>query len=133
MSSLRSWVAVAGLLSLLCIPSASSAADPTGGWIERTTITRLVVHDWGRSVMVFFATPQGAAAKCVDATTGRINNDFVVIPATHPLFKELYSTALAASMSGMTVGGFVWSCDSDFNRPQLLRIELLPNPNVAYP
>jgi hypothetical protein len=124
MSSLRSWVAVAGLLVSLGAPAVSSA--DTGGWLNRTTVTRVVVHDWQTSIWVYFADPQPNPAGCTSTA-------FVVIKPSHAFFKELYASALAASMSGTSVGGWVYGCDPDFHVPVLTRFELLPNPNVTYP
>lgn len=83
-----------------------------------TTIKRVVVHDFGKSILVI-------TKGNVSSSEGCTNNTTVSLLKTHPLFNEMYSAILSAFHAETIIGGWVNGCDPVFKTPILTRLDLI--------
>lgn len=109
------------------VVSIVSSNAQAAGWLNKSTVSRLVVHDWGDAVFVYYSPVNNNPDACSASWA-------VVLRRDHPLFKEMYAALLTASQTQTAIGGFVNGCDAGhYNLPMLTRVDLLPNPNQVYP
>jgi hypothetical protein len=86
-----------------CVMSTSALAS---GWGAQTTITG------------FFIDPPTGKAGLTTATNQNIDNcqysSYLFISASHPRFKELYATLVAAQLTGSTVALYYDGCQGNY-------------------
>jgi hypothetical protein len=92
------------------------------GWLEKTQIERLVVHDWGAAVMIYTTTP-------ASTETCNTTRNLLVLLRTNPQFKEIYAAALTATVTKSFISGYTHGCDpGHYNLPLLQRIDVWASP-----
>ncbi|HDX8342538.1 TPA: hypothetical protein RQN03_003307 [Aeromonas dhakensis] len=84
----------------------------------QTTIKRVVVHDFGKSILVI-------TKDNINGGEGCTNNTSVTLLKTHPLFNEMYSAILSAFHTGTIISGWINGCDPMFKNPILTRLDLI--------
>ncbi len=97
------------------------------GWLQKTQISRVTVHDWGDAVFIY-TTSMASAENCPGG-----GNPLILL-RSNAQFKEIYAAALAASLTKTTIGGYTYGCDpGHYNLPLLQRIDILADPSGPYP
>lgn len=85
---------------------------------SQTTIKRVVVHDFGKSILII-------TKDNIISGEGCTNNTSMTLLKTHPSFNEMYSAILSAFHSNTIIGGWVNGCDPVFKTPILTRLDLI--------
>jgi hypothetical protein len=113
--------------SLALLMAALSNTASAAGWLDKSQVSRVTVHDWGDAVFIHTAT----AASPENCSGGK--NPLVLL-RSHPQFKEIYAVAMTAIISKSTIGGYTNGCDpGHYNLPLLVRIDLLADHSTSYP
>lgn len=85
---------------------------------SQTTIKRVVVHDFGKSILIITKDNISSGEGCT-------NNTSMSLLKTHPSYNEMYSAILSAFHSNTIIGGWVNGCDPVFKTPVLTRLDLI--------
>lgn len=101
------------LLLFFCFSSCCWANSP----FTVDSINRLVVHDYGRHILVYFPSNVANAEQCT-------TNSAVALKKEHPLFNEMYAALLSTFHVNGPLSGWVNGCDPIFNIPILTRVDL---------
>lgn len=81
------------------------------------SINRLVVHDFGQHILVYFPSDVTNAEQCA-------SNNGVALKKEHPLFNEMYAALLSTFHGNGRLSGWVNGCDPFFKMPLLTRVDL---------
>lgn len=93
-----------------------SAASAGNAWFQPATVTRIVLHDFGK-VHIYLQGGIKTTEPCSSKTMMVLDPDYM-----H--FREMYSALLAALHAKTQVSGWVNGCDSQFNAPILTRLDV---------
>lgn len=101
-------------LSLVCgIPAANASSG-----FSATTIRSVVIHDFGDEILFYLPAS-------VTNNEGCTYNHLLVVPKTHPFFKEIYAAGLSTFQANGTITGWVHGCSARFHAPVLIRLDLI--------
>lgn len=100
------------LMLALLFAGAASATSP----ISTTTISRVVVHDFGTHVLFVLSKPVTNTEQCA-------NNSMLALEKSRSFFKEIYAAALLAFHTNGSIEGWVHGCA--FDAPLLTRLDLV--------
>jgi hypothetical protein len=100
------------IISIMTFTICAQANSP----INSNTIKSFVIHDWYGDIIIYTDAP-------ITNQEGCPVNNAVLVNATSPLYKEMYSALLATYYSSGKFSGWVNGC-SKFGMPTLTRLDL---------
>lgn len=119
----RRGLVVTSFLAFAAMPMSALAV----GWVNKTTIARVTVHDWVDAVFLYTAT-----SASTEGCSG--GGSPLILLRSNPQFKEIYAAAMAAALTKTVVGGYTYGCDpAHYNLPILQRIDVMEGPSAPYP
>lgn len=101
------------LLLFILVSSSLSQANSS---FSSTTISGVVVHDFGNEIIIELANSVSNGEDC------SINSSFVLLKS-HPSFDQMYAAILSAFHAGTKIEGWVNGCHS-WSMPILTRLDL---------